>query len=89
MAEALIPVRLGPRSSSERVGEVREGRLVVKVSAPPVDGKANAALCVLLAKRLGVPKSRVSVRRGERSRDKLVAVDGLEQSVADFTLGFG
>jgi uncharacterized protein (TIGR00251 family) len=88
MAEALIPVRLGPRSSRELVGEVREGRLVVKVSAPPVDGQANAALCVLLAKRLGVPKSRVSVRRGERSRDKLIAVEGLEQSVANLTLGF-
>jgi uncharacterized protein YggU (UPF0235/DUF167 family) len=47
-----------------------------KVTAAPVDGKANRRLCKLIAKRVGVPPSRVSVVRGERSRDKLVRVEG-------------
>jgi uncharacterized protein len=43
-----------------------------------VDGKANAALCALVAKRAGVPASRVSVVRGTASRDKVVRVQGIE-----------
>ena len=52
--------------------------LVVRVTAPPVDGRANRAVCKLVAQRAGVAASRVSVVRGARSRDKLVAVEGVE-----------
>ena len=52
--------------------------MVVRVTAPPVDGKANAALCAFVARRAGVPPSRVSVVRGATSRDKLVRVEGIE-----------
>jgi uncharacterized protein YggU (UPF0235/DUF167 family) len=51
---------------------------VVRVTAPPVDGKANAALCAFVADRAGVPPSRVSVIRGTTSRDKVVRVEGAE-----------
>jgi uncharacterized protein (TIGR00251 family) len=54
------------------------GVLRARVSAPPVDGKANKALCRLIAKRVGVPPSRVSVVRGEKSRDKVVRVEGVD-----------
>ena len=47
-----------------------------RVAAPPVGGQANAALVKLLAKRLGVPKSRISVVRGETAREKVVRVEG-------------
>jgi uncharacterized protein YggU (UPF0235/DUF167 family) len=50
---------------------------VVRVTEPPVDGRANAALVKLIAKRAGVAKGRVSLVRGERSRDKLLRVEGL------------
>jgi uncharacterized protein len=59
------------------VGE-REGTLLVRVTAPPAEGRANDALCRLLAKRAGVARGRVSVARGLRSRDKLVVVEGLD-----------
>ena len=58
------------------VGE-RAGALVVRVQAPPVDGRANAALCALVAARAGVPKGAVSVVRGHTSRDKVVRVEGV------------
>lgn len=48
-----------------------------RVAAPPVGGQANAALVKLLAKRLGVPKSRISVIRGETARDKVVRITGI------------
>jgi len=51
---------------------------VIRVTAPPVDGKANAALCAFVAERAGVPPSRVSIVRGTTSRDKVVRVEGAE-----------
>jgi uncharacterized protein YggU (UPF0235/DUF167 family) len=60
---------------------------VVRVTAPPVDGKANAALCALVAERAGVPPSRVSVVRGLSSRDKVVRVLGVEPGALRSALG--
>jgi hypothetical protein len=73
-----IEVRLTPRASRDEVAGYSEGVLRVKVTAPPVDGKANKALCKLLAKRLGVAPSRVRIERGERGRSKLVSVEGVK-----------
>ncbi len=62
---------------------IRDGVLVVRVAAPALDGRANRSLCRLLAKRLDVAPSRVTLVRGARSRDKVVAVDGLDQDTVD------
>lgn len=62
---------------TEAVGE-HGGRLKLKIAAPAVDNKANAHLLAWLAARLGVPKSSVCLVRGETSRQKTVAVPGLE-----------
>lgn len=59
-----------------------DGVLQARVSAPPVDGKANVALRKLVAKRLGVAPSKVSVVRGEKSRDKLVRIEGVDEATA-------
>jgi uncharacterized protein len=59
------------------VGE-RAGAIVIRVTAPPVDGKANAALCAFVAERAGVPRSRVRVVRGATGRDKVVRVEGVD-----------
>jgi len=73
-----IAVRLQPRASaSEIVGE-REGVLVVRVTAPPVEGRANDALCRLIAKRAGVGMRSVTVVRGAGSREKVVRVLGMD-----------
>ena len=53
---------------------MRDGALVVKLTAPPVEGKANAALSRFLGRLLGVPPSSVAIVRGESGRDKLVRV---------------
>lgn len=66
---------------------MREGVLQAKVSAPPLDGKANKALCKLIAKRVGVAPSRVGVVRGEKSREKVVRVSGMTQAEIDAALG--
>ncbi len=72
-----LAVRVQPRAKRDQVVGLREGRLVIRLSAPPVDGKANAALTAFVAKQASVPRSRVSVVKGQTSRDKVVRVEGL------------
>ncbi len=78
--EARIRVRLTPRAGRDEIAGWRDGVLRVRVSAPPVDGRANAALERLLADALGVPRDRVGVIAGARAREKTVAIDGLTQA---------
>jgi len=70
-------VRLQPRAGADEVVGERGGVLVVRVSAPPVDGRANEALCRLIAKRARVGVRSVSVIRGQGAREKLVRVEGV------------
>jgi uncharacterized protein len=82
-----IEVRLQPRASRDEIAGERAGRLLVRVTAPPVEGRANKALCELLAKRLRIARSAVTVIRGERSRDKLVRIDGADPQVVRRAFG--
>lgn len=75
-----IEVRLQPRASRDELFGMRNGVLRVKVTAPPVDGKANEALCRLIAKSVGVAPSKVSIVRGEKSRDKVVRIESLDDA---------
>jgi uncharacterized protein (TIGR00251 family) len=75
--EARIEVRLQPRASRDELLGIRDGVLHARVSAPPVDGEANRALCRLVAAHAGVPPSRVEIVRGARGRSKLVRVEGI------------
>jgi uncharacterized protein len=84
---AQIDVRLRPRGSKNELIGMRGGVLQAKVTAPPVDGKANEALRKLVAKRLGVAPSRVSVVRGERSRDKVLRIEGVDEETLRGLLG--
>ena len=74
---AEISVRLQPRARRTELAGERGGVLLARVTAPPADGRANEALCRLIAASAGVPPSRVAVVRGRTSRDKLVRVEGL------------
>jgi uncharacterized protein len=74
---ARIDVRLRPRGARDELLGFRDGVLQARVSAPPVDGRANRALCRLIAKRVGLAPSRVSVVRGAKSRSKVVEVESI------------
>ena len=71
-----IEVRVQPKAKRNSV-EVKGGKLKVRVTAAPEGGKANAAVIALLAKKLGVAKSSISINRGHKSRDKLCSIEGL------------
>ena len=71
----LVDIRVIPRARRDEVDGERAGRLLVRTAAAPVDGRANAAVCKVLAAHFGVPARCVSVVSGERSRDKTVRID--------------
>jgi uncharacterized protein (TIGR00251 family) len=73
-----LQVRVQPRARRDEIAGEREGRLLVRVTAAPVEGKANEAVRRLLAKRLGVAPGRVAVGRGQAGRDKLIEVSGID-----------
>ena len=75
--DATIDIRVIPRAARDKVGGERAGRLLVRVTAPPADGRANACLCAAIAARLGVAKGHVEVVRGASARDKTVRVRGI------------
>jgi uncharacterized protein (TIGR00251 family) len=72
-----LAIRVQPRAKRTEVAGERDGAVVIRVGAPPVDGRANQAVCTLIAERLNVPKSTVEIVRGHRGRDKTVRVDGM------------
>jgi uncharacterized protein (TIGR00251 family) len=76
---AQIRIRLTPRAAREQIAAAEDGGYAVRVTAPPVDGRANDALRRLIARRAGVAPSRVTLVRGERSREKVLSVEGIDE----------
>ena len=68
-------LRITPRARTEGLEVAADGRLLVRVNAPPVDGRANEAVRLLLAAALGVAPTRLKLLRGETGRDKLFRLD--------------
>jgi uncharacterized protein len=79
---ALLKVRLQPRSKRDELVGERAGALLIRVTAPPVEGRANEALRKLVAKVAGLPPSRVQVVSGASARDKLLRLEGLSAAEA-------
>jgi len=72
-----FPVRVVPRASKNEVAGVQGDALKIRLTAPPVEGKANEALIAFLAQRLDVRKSQVEIVAGATSRRKIVRVMGV------------
>ena len=73
----LLLIHLQPRSSRSELAGIHGDRLKIRLTAPPVDSKANEALCDFLAERLGVSKSAVRMVKGEKSRNKTVLIEAV------------
>ena len=74
----LMAIKLVPRSPVSRVDGPHGDALKIRLNAPPVDGKANAALLRFLADELDVPMAAVTLKTGETSRQKTVLISGLD-----------
>lgn len=67
-----IKCRIQPSASKTAFVGIHDGAMKFSLAAPPVDGKANKALCTFIAKQLKIPKSGVQIQSGEKSRHKKV-----------------
>lgn len=76
----IVTVRVTPRARRNAL-KFEEETLRAWLTAPPVDGAANAALVALLAERLGIPKRAVTLLRGETAREKVVAIEGVNAEI--------
>ena len=82
-----LKVRLQPRASRDGIDGLHGDALKVKVTAPPVEGRANKAVKKLLAGRLGLSLSQVEIIAGERSREKLLRISGISKEEMEKSLG--
>jgi uncharacterized protein len=82
-----LRVRLQPRARRDEVVGQRAGAVLIRVTAPPVDGKANEALCRLVAKKAGVAPSRVRLIRGHTARDKTLEIEGVDTAALRAAFG--
>lgn len=73
--DLLLFLKVQPRASAERFGEILGDRLKIGITAAPVDGVANTRLCHFLARSFRVPKGAVQVLQGETSRLKTVRIE--------------
>jgi len=86
-AFCLLPIKAVPNAPRGEICGWLGDALKVKVHAPPVEGKANEALCDFLAEELKLPRRAVTVQHGDTSRQKLVRIEGLSLAEAKARLG--
>ncbi|MCA9287962.1 MAG: DUF167 domain-containing protein [Phycisphaerales bacterium] len=84
-----LHIKAVPGASRDQIAGVLGDRLKVRVAAPPEGGKANKAICALIAGELGVRTSAVTVAAGQTSPEKTVAVEGVTPEAARAALGIG
>ena len=75
-------VRVIPRASRSGFAGLRDGALLVRLAAAPVDGAANDELIALLSKALRIPKRDITIVSGERSRSKRIRIAGIDRDQA-------
>ena len=83
MKGAALAIRVTPRAKKDEVsGILDDGTIKVRLTAPPVEGKANASLIKFLAEILSVSRSKIEIVAGESGRDKLVSILDLDSKTA-------
>jgi uncharacterized protein (TIGR00251 family) len=84
----ILAVRVIPRARKTEMAGTRDGALLVRLAAPPVEGAANDALIAFLADRLGVPRRAVRIVSREHGRQKRVAIAGVTTDQAERLLSW-
>lgn len=86
-ATITLKIHLLPRASRDEICGLHGDAIKVKVTAPPVEGKANMALQRFIAKKLNLPLSQVEIMAGQRSREKILRISGISRAAVEKALG--
>ena len=86
-ASITLKVRLQPRASRDGIDGLHGDALKVKVTAPPLEGRANKAVKKFLAGKLGISPSQVEIIAGEHSREKVLRISGISRTEMEKALG--
>ena len=79
-----IEVKVLPKSGRDEIRGFVNGILKVRVSAPPIEGKANERLIELISRTMEVPRSNISIIKGRTSRIKTISIEGISQGRFDW-----
>ena len=83
-----VAIKVIPNAPRTEIVGRLGGAVKIKVHAPPVEGRANEALCEFLAEKLRLPRRAVTVLRGTSSQQKVIRIQGLTSAEAQLRLGF-
>ena len=75
--EVILDIKLMPRAGATTLAGMRDGAILIRVAAAPVEGAANVALVAFLADLFGIPKRNVVIVSGDKSRRKRVKISGV------------
>jgi uncharacterized protein len=87
VTDTALDIHVIPRARRTEIAGERDGALLVRLAAPPVEGAANDALIEFLAATLGLPRRAIHIVSGERSRRKRVAIAGMTAEQVRAILG--
>ena len=83
----LLRLLVQPRASRNELAGLHNDALKLRLTTPPVEGRANQAVIAFLAKRLRLPKSALTIKSGQQSREKQVVISGCSEAQARALLG--
>ena len=86
-ATITLKIHLLPRASRDEICGLHGDAIKVKVTAPPVEGKANMALQRFIAKKLNLAASQIEIMAGQRSREKILRISGISRAAVEKALG--
>ena len=72
-----VRIKAVPRASKDEIQGLHDGALKIRLTTPPVDGKANQALIKFLSKQLNISKAQIELTQGETSRSKILRISGI------------
>lgn len=87
MTDVVVDVRVIPRAKKTQLAGVREGAVLIRLAAPPVEGAANDALIDFLATTLDLPRRNIRIISGEHTRHKRVAISAMSADAVRSRLG--
>ena len=76
-----LKVHINPNSKKDEIVGIYNDSLKLKISSPPINGKANKALIKFLSKYLNIPKTKIKIEKGEKSKDKLIVIENKREEI--------